>query len=169
LVVRGADVTLAEDRKEGVMRSAYRRIWVPVFALALVLAGCGGGAMAVGGNVVVATAPAVADAGELVLPAQIDPARVVELYDSGEVVVIDVREAWEYEEGHIPGATLIPLNMLAARLDEVPREGPVVLVCRSDNRSGQAQRFLIQQGFDNVSNMTGGMLAWEAAGYETAR
>ncbi|MFO7628412.1 MAG: rhodanese-like domain-containing protein, partial [Prochlorococcaceae cyanobacterium] len=90
---------------------------------------------------------------------------MAELYDSGEIAIIDVREAWEYDQGHIPGATLIPLDRLMGRLDEVPTDLPVVLVCRSANRSGQAYRALVQQGFDNVSNMLGGMLAWEAAGY----
>ncbi len=94
---------------------------------------------------------------------------MADLYDSGEIAVIDVREAWEYEAGHIPGAALIPLGELAERVDEVPRDRPVVLVCRSDNRSGQAFQLLARQGFDNLSNMMGGMLAWEAAGYATAR
>jgi rhodanese-related sulfurtransferase len=83
--------------------------------------------------------------------------------------VLDVREPGEYAAGHIPGALLIPLGELPDRLHEVPEEGPVVVVCRSGNRSGQALRFLRQQGFDNVHNMLGGMLAWQRAGYEVEK
>jgi phage shock protein E len=96
----------------------------------------------------------------------VSPKALEQIYATGAVTVIDVREAWEYAEGHIPGATLIPLGELAQRIDEIPVGQPVVLVCRSDNRSGQAYRWLRQQGRENVHNMTGGMLAWQAAGYE---
>jgi len=103
------------------------------------------------------------------LPAEVDVHRVAELNAQGEIAVIDVREDWEYAQGHIEGAQLIPLGALASRVDEVPTDLPVVVVCRSGNRSAQAYRLLRDSGFENVSNMTGGMLAWEAAGLDVAR
>jgi len=101
-----------------------------------------------------------------VLDAEVDPLTVSGLVADGEITVIDVREDWEFAEGHIPGAVLIPLQSLPERLDEVPRDQPVVVACRSGNRSGQAFRFLEGEGFDNVSNMTGGMIAWREHGLE---
>ena len=147
----------------------YRRSGFLVGVLSLLLVACGPAAVSIAGSSGGQAQPVVAAAEAFALPDEIDPASVAGLYDSGEIAVIDVREAWEYEAGHIPGAALIPLGELAERVDEVPRDRPVVLVCRSDNRSGQALRLLARQGFDNLSNMMGGMLAWEAAGYATAR
>ena len=97
---------------------------------------------------------------------ELAPEVVADLNEQGAITVVDVREEWEYAEGHIVGAQLIPLGTLRDRVDEIPTDQPVVLVCRSGNRSGQAFRFLRQQGFENVHNMAGGMLAWEAAGLE---
>ncbi|MBN1874647.1 MAG: rhodanese-like domain-containing protein [Anaerolineae bacterium] len=106
-------------------------------------------------------APAVAD-----LPPEISPDVVAELLAQGAVTVIDVREDSEYTAGHIAGATLIPLGTLPDQVSEIPTDVPVILVCRSGNRSGQAFQFLRQQGFDNVHNMVGGMNAWQQAGLE---
>jgi rhodanese-related sulfurtransferase len=97
---------------------------------------------------------------------EVEPEVVADLNAQGTVTVIDVREDWEYEAGHVPGAMLIPLGALKERVDEVSTDATVILVCRSGNRSGQAYRYLRQQGFENVHNMTGGMIAWEAAGLE---
>ncbi|MCB9139141.1 MAG: rhodanese-like domain-containing protein [Caldilineaceae bacterium] len=80
------------------------------------------------------------------------------------VVVLDVREQWEYDEGHIPGVVLIPMNEVPARLSEIPTDGTVIVTCRSGNRSGQVTSFLRDQGYTNVHNMQGGIVAWEAAG-----
>jgi rhodanese-related sulfurtransferase len=151
------------------VRGIYRRVSAVLVVLAIGLSACGGGPTSLSENVAIQVQPVVAQVSDLTLPAEVQPARVAELYDTGEIVIIDVREAWEYEAGHIPGATLIPLGELAGRVDEVPQDQPVVLVCRSDNRSGQAYRFLARQGFDKLSNMMGGMLAWEASGYDIAK
>lgn len=64
------------------------------------------------------------------------------------------------ESGHIPGIIHIPLGLLEFRMHELNKNEPYVIVCRSGGRSGNATRFLESQGFD-VSNMVGGMLAWE--------
>ncbi|MGC9394850.1 MAG: rhodanese-like domain-containing protein [Anaerolineae bacterium] len=101
----------------------------------------------------------------LALPADVTPKMVEELRETGAIAIIDVREPSEYAEGRIPGSTLIPLGELANRTDEVPTDVPVVMVCRSDNRSAQAVQILQKAGFTNIHNMTGGMIAWSQAGY----
>ncbi len=74
--------------------------------------------------------------------------------------LVDVREPHEYEEYNI-GATLIPLGTIPENLDQLGgKDEPIVLHCRSGARSGQAQRYLINQGYTNVTNVKGGALAW---------
>ena len=82
---------------------------------------------------------------------------------------IDVREQWEYDEAHIPGVSLIPMGEVPDRLDEIPTDKQVIVTCRSGNRSGQITDYLRSVGFDNVSNMSGGILAWEENGYPVIR
>jgi rhodanese-related sulfurtransferase len=81
-------------------------------------------------------------------------------------LVIDVREPFEFAEGHIPQAKNIPLGELSRRLDEVPKDKRLVLVCRSGNRSSKAARLLLDQGYppDAIGNLEGGMLRWQAEG-----
>ncbi|SDC57943.1 Rhodanese-related sulfurtransferase [Terribacillus halophilus] len=80
---------------------------------------------------------------------------------SGEKLsIIDVREDEEVAEGKIPGANHIALGQVPERLNELDKNEHYYMVCRSGGRSGKACEFLIQQGY-NVTNMTGGMLAWE--------
>lgn len=86
-----------------------------------------------------------------------------EKMDRGEeVVLIDVRQPDEHEAFNV-GGQLIPLQSLPHRLQELEqhRDDEVVVYCRSGARSGNAQRFLRQQGFSNVRNLQGGMLAWQ--------
>ncbi|SEJ65020.1 Rhodanese-related sulfurtransferase [Deinococcus reticulitermitis] len=87
---------------------------------------------------------------------------------SGEFV-LDVRTPAEYVQGHVPGATLLPLQDLPARLNEVPKDRKVYVICRSGSRSAQASQVLTDGGHRNVYNVDGGMLAWEAAGFPTTR
>lgn len=82
--------------------------------------------------------------------------------DAGaDLFVLDVREPHEYKIVNI-GATLIPLGEVPARLAEIEqyRNRPVAVMCRSGARSQKASVFLKQSGFENVSNVTGGILAW---------
>jgi len=85
------------------------------------------------------------------------------------VDVVDVRSPEEFggELGHIPGAKLIPLDQLRHRLDEVPRDKPVVAVCRSGKRSGMATVILRDAGWTDVANVAGGMLRWRALSLPT--
>ncbi|MFM6948772.1 MAG: rhodanese-like domain-containing protein [Aquirufa sp.] len=76
--------------------------------------------------------------------------------------LIDVREEHEYEEFNI-GATLIPLGEIADRLEEIEhlKNEEIIIHCRSGARSGRAQQYLESEGFTNVRNLIGGMLAWQ--------
>ena len=78
--------------------------------------------------------------------------------------LIDVREPMEYAEAHVPGAVLIPMGQLASRLAEVPADGPVYVICRSGNRSGQMGPLLDAHGYDSI-NVLGGTMAWVRAGH----
>jgi rhodanese-related sulfurtransferase len=78
-------------------------------------------------------------------------------------VVIDVREPGEYVSGHVPGARLIPMGQLAARMHEIDRHRPVHLVCATGNRSKSMATLLEHNGFD-VVNVNGGTSAWQQTG-----
>jgi rhodanese-related sulfurtransferase len=99
----------------------------------------------------------------------VDVATVNALQGRDDVVILDVREQSEYDAGHIPGVTLIPMNTVANRLGEIPKDKPVIVTCRSGNRSDQVTDFLRQQGYTNVHNMTGGINAWQQAGYSVEK
>jgi phage shock protein E len=98
------------------------------------------------------------------LPLNVNIETVANFQSHKDVVLIDVREQWEYDEAHIPGVTLIPMSEIEARVSEIPRDKEVILTCRSGNRSSQVLSYLQGQGFDNVHNMEGGIVAWQAAG-----
>ena len=96
---------------------------------------------------------------------EIQPQALEEITD--KVQVLDVREPAEFTGalGHIHGAKLIPLGELAARAAELPRDRPIVAVCRSGARSAQATVLLQQAGLKDAANLAGGMLRWRAEGY----
>ena len=87
-------------------------------------------------------------------------------YESGSFL-LDVRTQEEWVEYHAPNTTLIPLDQLPARLNELPRDREIVVVCRSGNRSQQGRDILLNAGFTQVTSMAGGLKAWQAAGYPT--
>lgn len=97
------------------------------------------------------------------LPLEVSVAEADELREAG-ALVLDVREPSEWATGHIEDATLIPLGELAARVDELPRDRDVVVVCRSGNRSAQGRDVLLAAGFLAVTSMAGGMTDWIASG-----
>jgi rhodanese-related sulfurtransferase len=84
-------------------------------------------------------------------------------------LVLDVREPPEYAAGHVPGAVSIPQADLALRLEELPREQDLLVVCEGGTRSLRAARFLKQAGFPSVTNLAGGTSAWRKAGLPTER
>ncbi|MGZ9221337.1 MAG: rhodanese-like domain-containing protein [Anaerolineales bacterium] len=84
-----------------------------------------------------------------------------------DAFILDVRQPGEWNEFHVPGSTLIPLDELASRVDELPRGQETVVVCRSGNRSAQGRDILLNAGFTEVTSMAGGLTEWKAAGYPT--
>lgn len=95
---------------------------------------------------------------------QISVAQALDKFHSG-AFILDVRTSEEWNQGHIPGSILVPLDQLPGRLSEVPRDRDVVVVCRTGVRSAQGLQILQQAGFTRAVSMTGGMIAWQAAGY----
>jgi rhodanese-related sulfurtransferase len=90
-----------------------------------------------------------------------------ERLDKGEKLnLFDVREEYEFDEFNI-GATLIPLGELQDRLDEIThlKNEEILIHCRSGARSGRAAAYLTAEGYTNVRNVLGGMMAWQAAGF----
>lgn len=84
-----------------------------------------------------------------------------ERVDAGEsVVIVDVREPFETQQGIIPGAVLIPLGQLAARWEEVKNANEIVCYCAGGGRSLEAATFLRKKGLFNATSMEGGMFAW---------
>jgi glyoxylase-like metal-dependent hydrolase (beta-lactamase superfamily II)/rhodanese-related sulfurtransferase len=86
-----------------------------------------------------------------------------------EVVLLDVREPGEYERGHVPSAVNIPQAELASRLDELPRERPILVICQTGSRSRHVTQFLLQMGYPDVANVLGGTSAWRRAGKPLVR
>lgn len=80
-------------------------------------------------------------------------------------LVLDVRTVEEWNEFHVPNSTFIPLDQLPARLNEVPRDRQILVVCRSGNRSQQGRDILLHAGFEQVTSMTGGLNEWRASGF----
>ena len=97
---------------------------------------------------------------------QINAKELKNMLDSNKsIVMVDVRTPGEYEyDGHIAGSRLIPLSVLNARINEIPKDKTVVCVCRSGNRSYTACEILASQGFTDVINLSGGMFGWHRAG-----
>ncbi len=97
--------------------------------------------------------------------AEVDAREVHDMLD-GEAApfLLDVREPWEWSVGSLAhrGARLVPLGELGERLGEVPRDRPVVVYCRSGQRSRTAARRLVDAGFDRVSSLRGGLRGWAA-------
>jgi rhodanese-related sulfurtransferase len=100
------------------------------------------------------------------LPSEISVAQALAKRDSG-AFILDVRQPEEWNEAHIPDSTLIPLDQLSNRLNELPKDQEIVVVCRSGNRSAQGRDILLQAGFTDVTSMAGGLNQWKVAGYPT--
>ena len=84
--------------------------------------------------------------------------------DSASPILLDVREANEFEELRAPGAVLMPMSAFAARVGELPSDRPLMVVCHLGGRSAAAAGFLIRSGRTDVVNVGGGMDAWDRAG-----
>ena len=82
-------------------------------------------------------------------------------WQNKSAIILDVRTSAEYAAGHIPGAKLIPLDELPKRINEVPTDTKVYVICRSGNRSNQAVGLLREKGYSNTYNILSGMNAWK--------
>jgi rhodanese-related sulfurtransferase len=97
---------------------------------------------------------------------RITVAEAKEMIQDDGVAVIDVREPHEYNTGHLPGATLIPVNSVFARREELPKKGKIVFVCEVGQRSALAAELAAAAGLpaDRLFNLDGGTAAWKKAG-----
>jgi rhodanese-related sulfurtransferase len=97
---------------------------------------------------------------------RVDVAEAKEMIASGEYDVIDVRNPDEYASGHLPGATLIPVNSVFARREELPKEKKILFVCAVGQRSALAAEMAAAAGLpaDKLYNLDGGTDAWRKAG-----
>jgi rhodanese-related sulfurtransferase len=100
------------------------------------------------------------------LPDQISISQALAKREDG-AFILDVREPEEWQEYHIPESTLIPLGELKNRVNELPRDQEIVVVCRSGNRSQAGREILAQSGFNRVTSMAGGLIEWKSAGHPT--
>jgi rhodanese-related sulfurtransferase len=87
------------------------------------------------------------------------------MMQNGGVQVVDVREDWEYESGHLPGAEHIPVNNVFARRDELSHDRDVIFVCSVGQRSALACEMAAAAGLTRLYNVEGGTEAWINAGY----
>ena len=98
---------------------------------------------------------------------EIEVAELAQLKEKGETIrVIDIRQPAELNSGIIPGSEALPMHIIPLRINEFKRDEKLIMVCRSGGRSAQACMFLQQQGYENVFNLRGGMMAWAGSGLE---
>jgi rhodanese-related sulfurtransferase len=95
------------------------------------------------------------------MPAELSPTHLKALWDQGQKpCVLDVREDWELAIARLDPVMHIPMAQIPDRLAELPRAGLIVVLCRSGGRSMQVARFLERNGYTEVANLSGGILAW---------
>jgi rhodanese-related sulfurtransferase len=91
----------------------------------------------------------------------ISPKELKTRLDKGDrLVLVDVREEWEYSLAKLDSSILIPLGTLPQSLTRLSRDSEIIAICHHGMRSADATNFLLQQGFPNVKNLVGGIDAW---------
>ena len=90
-----------------------------------------------------------------------------EEHEAGKAVLVDIREPDEHASGVAPGARLLPMRQLAARISELPRDRPVLLICNTQNRSRATFEALRERGWTNLRYVNGGMSEWSRRGWKT--
>ena len=99
------------------------------------------------------------------MPAEVTVAELAAILAADAATpVVDVRNPDEYAAGHVPGAVLVPMHTVPVRLQDIPSDRTVYLVCAVGGRSGQVAAWLEPQGYD-VVNVLGGTQAWAMSGY----
>ncbi len=153
-VEQGTPIVLLAESEADVVRAlgAFTRIGLEDVA-----------AYVVGGDAVRASGLPMAD-----LPNVAAPDLHRRLQADRRLVVLDVREPFEWDEGHVAGALHIPMRDVAARVAEIPRDRPIALVCRGGPRSSLVGSLLLARGFTNLTNVWGGMTGWMEAGLPLA-
>jgi rhodanese-related sulfurtransferase len=99
---------------------------------------------------------------------EISPSQAYAKFQQG-AFFLDVRTQQEWDQFHIQGSTLIPLDELPNRISEVPKSRDIVVVCLSGHRSLSGTAILLQAGYPRVSCLSGGLQAWIAAGYPVVK
>ena len=89
--------------------------------------------------------------------------------ETREPILLDVREPDEFFRVRAPGCVLLPLSQFVAEYEALPRDRPILVLCNSGNRSLNATAFLLAKGWRDVTNVSGGIIAWERAGLEVRR
>lgn len=158
-------------QKKATTQASTNNYLVPIIAIVVAL-------VAVGAVLLGNTAAPVAD-DQVVLPGDaaaeavgvqlISPAAYSQQLAETEHFLLDVRTPGEFAAGHIDGATNIADYELAQRISELPRDVPIVLYCRSGNRSSSAARILESNGFTTVYDIAGGTNNWTSSGYALTR
>ncbi|HET9660809.1 MAG TPA: rhodanese-like domain-containing protein [Thermomicrobiales bacterium] len=97
-------------------------------------------------------------------PLEVDVPTTVTALADATTQIVDCREQDEWDTAHAEGMTLMPLSVMGQRLGELDRDRPLIVVCRSGNRSLKAARQLAEIGFSDVKSMRGGLLAWAEQG-----
>ncbi len=135
------------------MKPTLERVVALGAVLTLVLAACSGGNTTAGDGQTFETIPAT------------KAAAIIDDAPDG-LVVLDVRTAQEFAEGHLPGAVNVDFyaSDFADQLDQLDKDVPYVLYCRSGNRSGQTMPIMEQLGFREVHEIDGGIVSWYAEG-----
>ena len=98
---------------------------------------------------------------------EIDSATLQSRMAAGEdLYLVDIRTPSEVAQGAIPDAVHLPMHLIPLRVNELPRDKEVILYCRSGARSYHACSYLLQQGFDKVVNLRGGIIGWARGGFD---
>ncbi len=100
---------------------------------------------------------------------EVTPAEAQAMLESGQAVLIDVREPGEYAQVHARGATLMPLGTVPQHLAEIPTDKDVLMICQSGGRSARACEAVSRTGHTRLFNVKGGTAAWVAAKLPTER
>lgn len=100
---------------------------------------------------------------------EVGPEEALKKVRSGEAQVVDVREDYEWNAGHVEGARHIPLGQLSFRTSELDREKEVLTICASGGRSAVAAEMLQKAGFPRVASVDGGMSSWKSRGFRVVQ
>lgn len=102
---------------------------------------------------------------------QVNVAAAKTMIDDSGTTIIDVRTPEEYRSGHLKNAMLMPVSEIAGRIGEIDslKDRPILVYCHAGNRSASASQVLRRNGFTRISNLRGGITAWNGAGFKTVK